>query len=47
MDDQSLAGSECLICIETLTPPVRMLLCGHNFCQTCLEQLSSSSSEQK
>lgn len=31
--------SSCIICIKTLTPPVKVLNCGHSFCHSCVEGL--------
>ncbi|XP_076819845.1 uncharacterized protein LOC143465439 [Clavelina lepadiformis] len=33
----------CPICLEMLKKPIRMLSCGHNLCQVCLESLVANS----
>ena len=40
----SMDGDEvtCPICLEMLKKPIRMLSCGHNLCQVCLESLCAS-----
>ncbi|CAK8671599.1 uncharacterized protein LOC143465498 [Clavelina lepadiformis] len=33
----------CPICLDTLRKPIRILTCGHNFCQVCLVEYSRTS----
>ena len=42
---KTMDGFQCPICIETLESPIRMLPCGHNYCEPCLENLPSPSSQ--
>ena len=39
VDGKTMTVPQCPICIETLQAPIRMLICGHNFCETCLEDM--------
>ena len=41
---ETMDAFECPICIERLQAPIRMLSCGHNYCEKCLKYLTSSSS---
>ncbi|CAK8671277.1 unnamed protein product [Clavelina lepadiformis] len=36
----------CPICQDILRKPIRILLCGHNFCQPCLENLFTMTSTE-
>ena len=42
MASQMLEEVKCPICFDTLKKPIRILGCGHNLCQECLEELIDS-----
>lgn len=37
MDENDL---KCSICLEFFTTPVRMTICGHNYCHNCLNDIA-------
>ena len=45
VDGETMTAPQCPICIETLQAPIRMLTCGHNLCETCLENMPSQFSQ--
>ena len=38
---------DCPVCLEKFQPPILMLNCGHNLCETCVNQLMNQSDEQE
>lgn len=32
----------CSVCLETYQPPIRMLECGHNYCEICIDAITGS-----
>ena len=32
----------CSVCLEIFHPPIRMLDCGHNYCEKCIDTIIAS-----
>ena len=40
--DGLMRGLDCSICLAPMKDPVTLIECGHNFCETCVQQLHKS-----
>ena len=38
---------DCPVCLEEFKPPILMLNCGHNLCETCTNELMNQSDDQE